>query len=331
MGIKDLVKAQENNMKKPIAIVYSDLHSHIWKQYNMDGVRNVVPGKVLKLVSDLCIKHNVPAIFTGDMYHGYDDLPAESVIDTMAAYKEYFENPKILHFAISGNHDYISKNSYEFPSKSHLHTFSKVFNTFKLLDYSVGEVKGLTLFGIPYNNGNVDLKKFLRKYSLRENKAGYLRVLLIHTDWPGAKDTSGYEIGSYDNVSDDINKYLKGFDLILCGHIHKHQVLGKLIMVGAPNQQRISDINNKMGVLILYSDKSVELVEVPGIPKFVEYRGNKPIGTDMYVKVEDPLPEEEVEIQEYTSISNPKKVGKAYLKHRGIKSKSKKRTLLELL
>ena len=319
-------------MKTPIAIVYSDLHSHVWKQYNPEGLRNSVPGKVMALVSSLCIKYNVPAIFTGDMYHGYDDLPAESVIDTTIAYKEYFENPKILHFAISGNHDFISKNSYEFRSKSHLHAFSKVFNTFKLLDYEVGEVKGLTLFGIPYNNGNVDLKKFLKKYSLRESKKGNLRVLLLHTDWPGARDTSGYEIGSYDNISDEVQKHLKGFDLILCGHIHKHQVIGKLVMVGAPNQQRVSDIGNDMGVLILYSDKSVEMVEVPEIPKFVEYSGNKPIGRDMYVKVEDEAPEEEEsEIREYSKIGNPKKVGKAYLKHMGIKSKSKKRTLIELL
>lgn len=319
-------------MAKVIAIIYSDLHAHIWKQHNDDGRRNIVVSKVLKKVSNLCLEHNVPAIFTGDWFHGYDEVPVEAMIDSFVAYKEYFENPKILHFAISGNHDYIGKNSKKNPSKSALEAFSSIFNTFKLLDYKVGEARGITLFGIPYNNGNVDLEKQLKKYHTRENKAGYKRVLLLHTDWPGAKDTSNYEIGSYDNISPKIEKYLKSYDLILCGHIHKHQELNHLVMVGAPNQQRVSDIGNKMGVLKLYDDLSIEQVEIKGIPKFVEYTGYKPVGTDMYIKIDEKeVEEKESSIAEYSTISNPKKVGKAYLKHKKIKSKSKKKILLELL
>ena len=52
----------------------------------------------------------------------------------------------------------------------------------------------------------------------------------------------------------------------------------------------------------------------------------------MYIKIEEKTQEEEEsEIKSYSDISNPKHVGKAYLKHKKIKSKSKKRTLIELL
>ena len=41
---------------------------------------------------------------------------------------------------------------------------------------------------------------------------------MLHTDYPGARDTDGREIGSVENLNvNTLNK----FDLVLCGHIHK--------------------------------------------------------------------------------------------------------------
>ena len=320
--------------KKVIAVAYSDLHSHIWKLYNEDGRRNNVARDTFRAVSKLCIKHNVPALFLGDMFHAYDEIPAESIIDTFIAYKECFEDPMLMHFSISGNHDFIGKNSFNNQSKSMLNAFSTVFSSFKLLDFQIGNTKDLFIAGIPYNNGNVDFKKYF-KYFVKQGSSvkNKFKILLLHTDWPKAVDTSGYELKSYNNITPGIQKLSREFDLVLCGHIHKHQVINNLVIVGSSSQQRISDINNNMGILLIYNDTSVEQVGIDSIPKFVEYTGKKPDGKDLYIKVEEPLVEKAIQtrIEELSEYNNPKKVAKAYIKHVGVKSKLKKKTLISIL
>ena len=90
---------------------------------------------------------------------------------------------------------------------------------------------------------------------------------MLHTDYPGARDTDRREKGSVDNL--DVYT-LNPFDLVLCGHIHKPQSLSKKVyMIGAPYQQRSTDKDCILAYWKLYSDLSMEFIELKGFPKFV--------------------------------------------------------------
>lgn len=188
--------------------------------------------------------------------------------------------------------------------------------------------KNIIVHGVPYVDHNIGLSDYLKNLKLEKGKK---HILMLHTDYPGAKDTDGREIDSVENLNLNV---LNRFDLILCGHIHKPQRLSKKVyMIGAPLQQRRTDKDCKLGYWKLYSDLSMEFVELKGFPKFIDVESEDEIkDDDNYYTI---LPKK-TSIQVNTNHKITKQVSKKtlakrYLREKGIKDDAKEQLLIDTL
>lgn len=156
-------------------------------------------------------------------------------------------------------------------------------------------------------------------------------ILLLHTDYPGAKDTDGVEVGSVENLNINV---LSRFDLVLAGHIHKPQRLSKKVfMVGAPIQQRRTDKDCDLGYWKLYSDMSMKFVPLEGFPKFIDVDSSDDIKDDgnFYTVISKPVSLEVTQENHITRNLSKKRLVSRYLRKSGIKDPKKKSVLLEII
>lgn len=172
------------------------------------------------------------------------------------------------------------------------------------------------------------LSEYLKKLKLDKNVKN---ILLLHTDYPGAKDTDGREVDSVENLNVNI---LNRFDLVLCGHIHKPQRLSKKVyMIGAPNHQRRTDRGCKLGYWKIYSDLSMQFVHLKQFPKFVDVESEEGIKDDgNYYTV---LPKKTSNLvntnHKITKQLSKKALARKYLKEKGITEQDKKELLIDIL
>src|SRR5690606_6989935 len=107
------------------------------------------------------------------------------------------------------------------------------------------DIPGATVWGLPYFNNDHDLKEAILKLKdqiKRTHKDKGLKILLLHTDMPGAKTPEGFTIGETQSIPRNLDKFFEEWDLVLCGHIHKPQKLSeKCYMLGCPIQQNIGN------------------------------------------------------------------------------------------
>lgn len=312
--------------KEIIAIVFSDLHLNLWAKFNKDNCRTLDSFRVLQSLNDVCKDLQVPALFCGDFLHKPEVLDQELGNLIMDYLK--FNAPKKV-YAISGNHDLNDVNSFDGPKKSWLHFFSHSLKWLDVMDFQFRKLNDkVMVHGVPYVDHNINLSKYLKSIELDKK---YKHILLLHTDYPGAKDTDGRVIDSTENIN--INM-LNRFDLVLCGHIHKPQRLGKKVyMIGAPIQQRRTDKNCEMGYWELYSDLSMKFVPLKGFPKFIDVETEEEIKDDgNYYTVVPKSSRVEVSTKhKITKQLSKKKLAKRYLKEKGIKDKVKENLLIKVL
>lgn len=153
----------------------------------------------------------------------------------------------------------------------------------------------------------------------------------MHTDYPGAKDTDGRVVDSSENINLNM---LNRFDLVLCGHIHKPQRLGKKIyMVGAPLHQRRTDRNCEMGYWKVYSDLSVKFVPLEEFPRFIDVESEDQVKDDgNYYTVIPPKVAVKTEVQHnITKKLSKRRLAKKYLKYKGIHDENKEKLLVKIL
>jgi DNA repair exonuclease SbcCD nuclease subunit len=315
-----------------IALACADLHANRWKQFNQENRRLMHSLHQFRLLSNESKKRGAaPVLFAGDLFH--DPKEIENLLGTMVkkTYKNTFERNDIPFIAISGNHDMSEQNFIDKRSPTHLEGYDLTFGTFKLIDFEYYPLtEDIDVWGIPYINGNREYPKILS--DIRKRFRRKKNILLIHTDLHGAKDTNGVEIGSVENIGNKLDKFFKGFDLVLCGHIHKPQQLGsKVYMLGALQQQSRKDMGCEMGFWEIYSDLSVKFIPVTKYPEFREYPAGqeKPDNFHYYDEIMDI---KQVEIKgEYLSTDNRSSLAKAWLKAHKIEDKAKRKFLINLL
>lgn len=313
--------------KQVIAIVFSDLHLNLWAKFNEDNKRTLNHFRVLSIIQEQCKKYNCPALFCGDFFH-----KPETMDQSLAkiCYNEFNKLDRLNILAITGNH--CTKEL----SQINKHPFSWLYLVerygIEIMDYHHRPIsayhKNIIVYGVPYVDHNIGLSDYLKNLKLEKGKK---HILMLHTDYPGAKDTDGREIDSVENLNLNV---LNRFDLILCGHIHKPQRLSKKVyMIGAPLQQRRTDKDCKLGYWKLYSDLSMEFVELKGFPKFVDVESEDEIkDDDNYYTI---LPKK-TSIQVNTNHKITKQVSKKtlakrYLREKGIKDDAKKQLLIDTL
>lgn len=313
--------------KQVIAIVFSDLHLNIYAKFNENNKRTLNHFRVLSIIKEECERYSCPALFCGDLFHKPETLDS-------GLYKILCEQLDLLGklniYAISGNHciKEISKIK------------EKPFSWLRLVrEYGVqvwdyksdclsGSHKDFIIHGVPYIDHNIGLSDYLKNLKLEKSKK---HILMLHTDYPGAKDTDGREIDSVENLNLNV---LNRFDLILCGHIHKPQRLSKKVyMIGAPLQQRRTDKDCKLGYWKLYSDLSMEFIELKGFPKFVDVESEDEIKDDgNYYTILPKKTSIQVNINhKITKQVSKKTLAKRYLREKGIKDDAKKQLLIDTL
>lgn len=320
-------------MKKVIAIAFSDLHINDWSKFNANNERTLNHFKVLSLIKEKCIKYRCPALFCGDLLHKPDVISLDLLnllIDKLKEIDHNHTGEYNFHMlSISGNHDtnkVISVSSGK--PVSWLNTLSKDINFLQSIDFQSIQIPHAVVYGVPYIDHNIGLNEYIKNLKLSKNLKN---ILLLHTDYPGAKDTDGVEVGSVENLNTNL---LQKFDLVLIGHIHKPQRLGKkIIMVGAPLQQRRTDKDCELGYWKVYSDMSVKFHPFRGIfPKFIDVEDDKDVKDDgnYYTVVSKPKVIESKENIVTRDLSK-KNIVKAYLETKGIKNKTKKHILIKLI
>lgn len=314
--------------KEVVFIAFSDLHINLWAKFNENNNRTLNSIKVLSVIAAQCEKYRCPALFCGDLFH-----KPESIDQDLAVFvKEQFEmlneyNWNMIY--IQGNHDLksvnrIDKMGFGWPYVFH-QRFMMCIDGGRYKHSSYGDYH---IYGVPYIDNNVGLSEYLKKLKLDKSVKN---ILLLHTDYPGAKDTDGREVNSVENLNVNV---LNKFDLVLCGHIHKPQRLSKKVyMIGAPNHQRRTDRGCKLGYWKIYSDLSMQFIHLKQFPKFIDVESEDEIKDDgNYYTV---LPKKTSNLvntnHKITKQLSKKALAKRYLKEKGIKEEEKKNLLIDVL
>lgn len=327
-------------MGKVIAVAFSDLHLNLWAKFNKDNKRTQDSFRVLLKIIEACEKYDVPALFCGDFFHKPETLDQElalMVSDFLSDLPK--KHPKFRMFCIEGNHDLklvnqlvVDKKSYT-TSKGWLSFLDNIYNNNFITVLSPSTRPALIgldylVHGVPYIDHNICLGKYLKTLKLEEDSK---HILLLHTDYPGAQDTDGRVIDSSENINLNM---LNRFDLVLCGHIHKPQRLGKKIyMLGAPIQQRRTDKDCKMGYWLVMDDLSMKFVELTNFPKFIDVESEDDIKDDgnYYTVIPKKTSEKVNTNHKITKQLSKKKLARRYMKEKGIDDKNKENLLINIL
>lgn len=313
--------------KEVIAIAFSDLHINLYAKFNESNKRTLDSFRVLSIINEQCKKYQCPALFCGDLFHKAETLDQElsEICNT-----EFNRLGKLWIYAISGNHDIKKISKISVKPYSWLYLVDRY--GIEILDYESRLLsaihQNIKVYGVPYIDNNVGLSEYLKKLKLDKSVKN---ILLLHTDYPGAKDTDGREVDSVENLNVNI---LNRFDLVLCGHIHKPQRLSKKVyMIGAPNHQRRTDRDCKLGYWKIYSDLSIQFVHLKQFPKFIDVESEDDIKDDgNYYTV---LPKKTSNLvntnHKITKQLSKKALARKYLKEKGITEQDKKELLIDIL
>lgn len=315
-------------MSEVIAVAFSDLHLNLWAKFNKDYKRTQDSFRVLFKIKEVCNKYKVPALFCGDLFHKPEVIQKE--LFTMIV-KQFLKlnGTSFKCYTISGNHEILEISKVGIQPKSWVYDLDSLFSWLYDLDYKTFRLTtNIQVHGIPYVDHNIGLSTYLKNMKLEE---GYKHILLLHTDYPGAKDTDGRVVDSAENINLNM---LNRFDLVLCGHIHKPQRLSKKVyMLGAPIQQRRTDKDCKMGYWLLKDDLSMEFKELKDFPKFIDVESEDEVKDDgnYYTIIPQKASEKINTTHKITKTLSKKKLAKRYLKEKGIKDKSKEDLLINIL
>lgn len=317
--------------KKIIAIAFSDLHLNDWSKFNTENSRTLNGFSVLHRIAKICDKHKCPALFCGDLFHKAEniskDLYKAFVKETQ---RLEFKYPRFKCYAISGNHDLDRVSTVENKVDSWVSLLSykedNISNSthwLECIDFKTRIFFDFTVAGVPYLDHNQGLNEYLK--SVKTD------ILLLHTDYPGATDTDGRVVGSTENLNINL---LKPFKLVLIGHIHKPQRLGKKIyMVGAPQQQRRTDRDCEMGYMEIYDDFTVKFKAWDDYPKFIDVYDESEIKDDgnYYTVIPKPTSKTIESEHKITKQLTKKQLARRYMKQKGDKNKTRLKLLTKVL
>ena len=317
-------------MAKVIAILFSDLHLNLWSRFNEKHSRTKNAFKFLNLIQEACTKYQAYPIFGGDFFHKPEYIDTE-LLNYLAIYvKKRFKRPSQTIYGISGNHDMSKTNNLEYSSPSLWRAICRIWpGLFHDISFSsVTFFDKFVFHGIPYLDHNIGLNDYIQGMELEE---GLKHILLLHTDYPGARDTDDVLVDSVENLNTNL---LSKFDLTLIGHIHKPQRLGrKVYIIGAPFQQRRTDRNADLGYWKLYDNLSLEFVPVNVFPRFIDVDSpDKILDDGNYYTVVNQIKEEEIVKPTHISVGMSKnRMVSRYLKAIDDPDPDKKRILIDIL
>lgn len=266
-------------------IICSDLHIYDWPEHNKELRRTKA---ILSWFKDLVVnasKSGSRVLFCGDLFHDSHKMS----IGLWEVVHEYFKSINRLAkpgtvIGITGNHDR-DGDSWD-NSPSWVKIMAMEFPFINCIDMRVWEVPeaNMVVAGIPYIKGNVGLGDIANRLLNNANSLSpdTTKILLLHTDLPGAVDTNGMELRTYENIPQKVGKFFKGWDWVFSGHIHQPmEIRDNIIMVGSPMHTRVIDMGSKMGHWEFQNGKLV-LVKA-NLPEY-RYEGEEGNEGDVYIK-----------------------------------------------
>lgn len=252
--------------------VFSDLHAHIYKEF--DAKSDLTGSERLDLIiqsldymKDYCIENDISTIlFAGDAFHIRSRV---STVVFNAVYDKFkdiaIEGIDIL--AIPGNHD--DTDNSDLPKHS-LHAFKDIDGV-TIVDTLTTEYlsDGTPVVCVRYSKNASMIKDFIERV---DNTGEKTPILLGHLGVNGGFVGKGnYPMADAFEVED---LRPDAFRYVLLGHYHRRQNLGEhshVMYVGAPIQHSFSDEGEDKGFVVVdTSSHHVEFVPIPN-PKFVTY------------------------------------------------------------
>lgn len=303
------------------------MHIHDWNTHNPGMQRTVM---LLDWFRRLVLKANkekAKVLIAGDLFHN----PSHISNELLSLVVDYFQDieckvvePIDTVYCITGNHDRDGDDPMKSPS--YVRTFSNMFHFFQCLDFRHVELRGYSLCGIPYLKGDVGLENAMGVFS--RTKHDLPRILVIHKELVGAEDTNGMKCAINGDQS-KITSFFKDFDYVVCGHIHKPQLLRKnILMCGSPMHMRVCDMGTDMGLWVL--DKDGFHFEVADLPQF-RYEGDPGKNFDVYIKKKLVKTNLGKEVKKEVVLSNLDKVVDDYVDHVGESRKKRVKLVKDIL
>lgn len=237
-----------------LVAIYSDLHAHNYKQFDKDGSRLNNCLEAIKDVYDLCDKSGIGVVlFVGDLFDQQKNLPTVVVNAMARLFKELAKKyPKIICYAITGNHDQAEKSLIHREAASALeHVETMVSTNFIIVDNASARIaEGVIVHGIPYYEYPEHFKQALEERAGRVFREAGTNLLLIHQTPSGIMNG---HIATDTNTDDPLYDI---FDYVFCGHIHTHQQMtDNFCVVGSPIHRDLGDAGEDKGFLIFDTER----------------------------------------------------------------------------
>lgn len=254
---------------KHLAVIFSDWHIHNYQQFNNDNQRLDYCIKVLFDIGEFCDKHGIKTIlFGGDLYDTQKALLTLVVNKTVEAFKNFSDvYPDIEIIAISGNHDFATKNTMAKPAVTALSHISDVCPNFHIIDRSVRKIETVSVYGIPYFEYQEDFDAALDKTAYDAKHTAGNKILLIH-------QTPRMENSMIPHDTTAKDPRYAAFDHVFCGHIHSRMDLtDRFTLVGNPIHRDLADAGKKKGFLVMNlmkPEKGYKFIPLKGYPEFME-------------------------------------------------------------
>ena len=231
------------------AIIFSDLHTHNYKQFNENHRRIDNCVNMVKYVFDYASENEIKLIlFTGDLLDQFANVSVVAINRLIHMFDECFNVYEDIEFlAIPGNHDFATKSTAVVPGCSGLDILAGqptggLFSNFSLLNGTYND-STVSIMGIPYYENMDDFwLTYDENIDHMEHKDNMF-LMMHQMVWP---ENSMVE----DDINLDDNRLMK-FKWIFNGHVHHKGILSNnFLNVGSPLHRDASDIGIRKGIWI---------------------------------------------------------------------------------
>ena len=164
------------------------------------------------------------------------------------------------------------------------------------------------MYGIPYFADVTLLHDAIQKTSGQASELSGVNILLVHQTPSFISNTS------IPADFDPHSELFDPFDIVFCGHIHTHEVIGKVVVVGSPLQNDQGDKGDKKGFLV-YDTETKKLERIfTNYPEFYTKPAGEPDPDDFnyYVEVPTLLSEVTQDQEFYASTVIPEDIIRKY-------------------
>ena len=309
-------------------IIVGDIHAHNYKSFNVgDNRLNNIIELINYLFRYAFLNKVKKIIIVGDLHNNMEVISTKVVNRLIKCFKNNFNtynNIDVL--ALSGNHDFATKNLIDSPGESALNYLNQAFEDRFLLssnhlsiDYSSGiEV---CMHFVPYYEYPEHFKEAVRKINIKLHQFNYLFTHQL----------VGLGIDAVDEDISFDDPLFNNFEIVFNGHVHYgRKVSPGFINVGSPIHRDAGDMGIRKGfwIMNLYEPSTLEFHDITEMfPQFIYKKEDESLTeweSKQYI-IRQPVIEktsEEDEISEKFAISlRPETIIKNYCKEVGEEDK----------